>query len=177
MLSIRSNDKLKKCSMKIKFVVVICILFYGYAKAQNLSPEVFTSSGDYYTSADASLSWTIGEDLTETYVKSFAILTQGFQQPESQFIGITEKENDYEINIYPNPTKDKIFINVKNSSILRFNIKLIDLYGRLYYNKDFETDELTEQIELKNYKTGTFFIRLFDSSGKALKSTTIIKVN
>jgi hypothetical protein len=51
------------------------------ANAQSLSPTVVTTSGGYYPSNNASLSWTLGEIATETFSNGGYILTQGFQQP------------------------------------------------------------------------------------------------
>lgn len=48
--------------------------------AQSVSPEVISSSGDYYQGVNASLSWTLGEIATETFTAGDVILTQGFQQ-------------------------------------------------------------------------------------------------
>jgi hypothetical protein len=56
---------------------------------QTVSPEVVAAAGDYYESANASLSWTLGEVATETYTGTSATLTQGFQQAFSvQISGI-----------------------------------------------------------------------------------------
>jgi hypothetical protein len=57
------------------------VLLIQCISAQTLSPVVLASSGNYFESADASLSWTLGEIATETYSSGSVILTQGFQQP------------------------------------------------------------------------------------------------
>jgi hypothetical protein len=58
-------------------------LIFQCLSAQTLSPVVLASSGNYYESANVSLSWTLGEIATETYTSGNIILTQGFQQPTS----------------------------------------------------------------------------------------------
>jgi len=51
------------------------------ANAQSVSPEVIATSGDYYENANISISWSLGEVVTETFTGASIILTQGFQQP------------------------------------------------------------------------------------------------
>lgn len=176
MLSKRSKDKLKSSSMKMKFIIAICILYCGYTKAQTLSPEVFASSCDYYISAGASLSWTLGEDLSETYVQSFAILTQGFQQPENEMVSVEEMEKDILINIFPNPTKDKVNIIINGIVFEKVNIDVFDIHGRLLIQKVFSTAEVYTDVDLNKYALGTFFIRITNEKDELLKSSIIIKI-
>lgn len=65
---------------KIIFSLII-ILTPFLITAQSVSPEVISSSGDYFEGPNASLSWTLGEIATETFTSGNIILTQGFQQP------------------------------------------------------------------------------------------------
>ena len=58
----------------IAFLPLMC-------SAQTTSPEVIASSGDHFSNATGSLSWTLGETMTETFSNGGHILTQGFQQP------------------------------------------------------------------------------------------------
>ena len=163
--------------MKIRLLILFCLLFFGFAQSQTLTPEVFAVSGDYFQQTNSSLSWTIGEEISETFANTSSILTQGFQQPEPSPLSVDQIDDEFYCNIFPNPTKDMINISIKSNVIQKLNIKLMDIYGRLYYDKNFETSELTEQIELKKYRTGTFFIRISDENDKVLKSVVIIKIN
>ncbi len=61
-----------------KLMIYICII--GLCSLSINAQEIITASGDYYESSNASLSWTIGESMTETYTDGTTILTQGFQQ-------------------------------------------------------------------------------------------------
>ncbi len=54
------------------------------AEAQTLSPSVIPSAGGYFSAANGSLSWTLGETVTPTLTAGSNMLTQGFQQPEVQ---------------------------------------------------------------------------------------------
>lgn len=67
--------------MKNIIISMITLLVPILINAQSVSPEVISSSGDYFVGANGSLSWTLGEIATETFISGNIILTQGFQQP------------------------------------------------------------------------------------------------
>ncbi len=50
---------------------------------QVFSQEVIATAGGYYEGENFSVSWTLGEPVTETFTGADVILTQGFQQPYS----------------------------------------------------------------------------------------------
>ena len=63
------------------------LLITSHLFAQSIERDVVASSGDYFENANGSLSWTLGELATETYISGNAILTQGFQQPGDMLQG------------------------------------------------------------------------------------------
>lgn len=67
--------------MKSFFVLTMMISLPVFFSGQSLSPFVIASSGDYFTGAGTTLSWTLGEPVTETLSGGGIILAQGFQQP------------------------------------------------------------------------------------------------
>ncbi len=70
---------------------------------------------------------------------------------------ISESEKDFKLNIYPNPSKDKI-------TIVGNNIKEVEVYNsnnQLIYSTGF-IDGKNHEIELWQYSTGIYFVRVFD---------------
>ena len=65
----------------IILTILITTMGMGILIAQSIERDVVASSGDYFEGVDISLSWTLGEIATETYIAGNNILTQGFQQP------------------------------------------------------------------------------------------------
>ncbi|MCH8319134.1 MAG: hypothetical protein IIA88_11690, partial [Bacteroidetes bacterium] len=101
--------------MKKTLLIAIGIFSFDCIYSQSISPEVYAASGEYYTSANATLSWTIGEGVIETFTGANAILTQGFQQSLYTITSIEEvSDNNYQISVYPNPATDFININVQS---------------------------------------------------------------
>ena len=84
MRKFRTN--LKPTKMKKIIQTVFLLVVPLFLSAQSVSPDVISSSGDYFEGSNASLSWTLGEIATETLSNGSVTLTQGFQQPISVVI-------------------------------------------------------------------------------------------
>ncbi|WP_191860786.1 HYR domain-containing protein, partial [Hanstruepera ponticola] len=65
-------------------IIIIITLFTGISFGQTISRDVSPASGGVYSNSSGSLSWTLGETMTQTFQVGNTMLTQGFQQPESQ---------------------------------------------------------------------------------------------
>jgi hypothetical protein len=78
--------------MKKYFLLIQVTFFYILMNAQNISPELISSSGDYFENTNSLISFSIGEIATETFHNTFNFLSQGFQQPVS--ISITGVDLD-----------------------------------------------------------------------------------
>lgn len=93
-----------------KFFVLAFILGLSVQQlsAQAISREVVATAGEFQEEEGYVLEWTIGETVSETFVKGDEQFTQGFHQPYLYQItdipdpGLTK---DYTIDIYPNPAE------------------------------------------------------------------------
>jgi hypothetical protein len=70
--------KNKKIILAALAVVILCF--------QTNAQQVIASAGGYSVGETVSLSWTLGEPVTETFSGGGIILTQGFQQPYSFYL-------------------------------------------------------------------------------------------
>jgi hypothetical protein len=66
---------MKNIFLKI-VLMILPVTFYG----QNITSSVISSSGDYYTSGNYSLSITVGEPVTDNYTSELYKINTGFQQ-------------------------------------------------------------------------------------------------
>ena len=66
--------------MKTLLTLIFCWLSVSIIYSQSISQNVVATSGDYFENANASVSLTLGEVVTETFSTGNVILTQGFQQ-------------------------------------------------------------------------------------------------
>jgi len=69
-----------------KSVQFLAFIAFAFLSFQANSQQVIASAGGYYEGENISLSWTLGEPVTETFSGGGLILTQGFQQPYSFYI-------------------------------------------------------------------------------------------
>lgn len=67
--------------MKTQILTIVFLAGAIICFSQSIERNVVGSSGDYFEGDDISLSWTLGEIATETFISGDNILTQGFQQP------------------------------------------------------------------------------------------------
>ncbi len=161
--------------MKRVIFITISLFGFGSSYSQSLTPEVSATSGDYYIGVDATLSWTIGESVVETFSGTNAVLTQGFQQPLYLVTSVEEApDNPYQISVYPNPTTDLINISVQSVDQASFNVELINLQGKRLYHQNIDSNNNT--IDLKQYATGIYMLKIYTSDNKFLKSYRISKL-
>lgn len=161
--------------MKRILVLIIGIIWQTLVYSQNLSPDVVSSSGDYFTNANNSLSWTLGENIIETVSGPNNILTQGFQQTNYIITSINENSSDdYSIVAYPNPANELVELKANSKELANVTADLYDGNANLLYSKIFK-DHL--QIDLKNYVSGNYFIRVSDKERHLIRSFKIQKIN
>lgn len=91
--------------------------------------------------------------------------------PDTTMIGI---KNDYKestrFEIYPNPTKSKVFIRA-NNSIKSFELFLINSRGRQIYNHALFGDK--NEINVKSLERGIYFLKIIN--GREIQTFKIIK--
>ncbi|MFA4852014.1 MAG: T9SS type A sorting domain-containing protein [Bacteroidales bacterium] len=157
--------------------------------AQTLSPTVISSSGGYFTSASASLSFTVAE---MTMVQTFTspgnnILTQGFQQPEDLIISISETPTvSGDVLIYPNPTNGAFTLSYFNNGNSETTIKLYNLVGQIVLSKPIAqiTGLNTVKFDINSFSQGIYMLELtvVDAKGEkpaspAGRKTNYYKIN
>jgi len=158
---------------------IIFLIFIGFGSiavfSQSLTPEVTACAGDYFQGTSATLSWTLGEPITETLPNASNILTQGFQQSKYTIVNISEiDDSDYQITVYPNPSNDLINIEYKKEHI-DIIIELFDVQGRKLVSKEMRKNETKKQINLNSFSIANYFLRISTKDGKLLKTFKIIK--
>lgn len=159
--------------MKKAILLFSGCLFAFFINAQSLSPSVIANSGDYYSNANLSVSWTMGEPVTETFANSNNTLTQGFQQSSYSYAAIEEYEtDDFTIHLFPNPTTDIINFSIQTKSSENIIITLYDINGKELLKKQYSNAEST--LSLKQFPSNILFLKI-QSNNTLLKTYKIIK--
>ena len=150
--------------------------------AQSITPEIISTGGGDTSTANVSLSWTIGEPLSETISSTSTKITQGFHQNHLEIVSIEEhKEFGYEIKVYPNPSTD--FINVELTFIGKFSttgntefkIMLIDNLGKILMSEVIK-NKLEYMIPMQDYAAGQYILKITGTEGNLYKSVQITKL-
>jgi len=155
--------------MKTKLITLsIMLLIAGTCTGQSIARQVISTAGDYASTADASISWTIGEPVTETFTSDNYILLQGFQQGGEYIISPPEgNENglrDVQFQIYPNPMDDLLVIELKNNPNRNFTVKMFSISGKLILTKQIQPYSNLNYINLSKIQSGTYILKILDNN-------------
>jgi hypothetical protein len=138
--------------------------------------EAIPASGGDAAGSGGTASYTVGQMVYSANYGSNTSESQGVQQA---YVIIVENGVDVAKNIslqcsaYPNPTSD--FLNLKIDGTIQTNYVayLYDASGKLLFNKKIDSNETS--IPMAQYVSGTYFLKLADTSSKELKTFKIIK--
>ena len=62
----------------------------------------------------------------------------------------------FDLRIFPNPAKEKISIEIKNSILDQFRLTIIDMNGRVFYKNDLTGNSF--EIDVNDYPSGLYFV-------------------
>jgi len=139
-----------------------------------LKPDVVTTAGGFYTNSAGSLSWTLGEPVSETVSDTGNTLTQGFQQGSYSVISVVDElaQPAMEISVYPNPVSS--LLNIKSDSSDPFHSVVLDMQGNIVNEQSFEDGQ--GQIDLRKLSDAIYLLEVFDMDGSRIKVFKIQKV-
>ena len=171
--------------MKKILLILTGILFCFTGISQSVAPEVYAKSGGHYTGTNAQLSWTIGEPVIETVSNTNNIITQGFHQTSYDITSIKENPDlGYNISVFPNPVSNTLQINISgdvdNSNL---KIELMDITGKILIIERWFSPPFggagggLYQLNMKEYATGNYFLRITNEKEQLINSYKIQKVN
>jgi hypothetical protein len=138
------------------FITVVLLSFSLY------SQEVIATQGGVQSNTNASLEYTIGEVVIQTQSSINNDLTQGFHQTTLVVTPIDNPFPEIEVNIYPNPMTEQLFIKTNAYKNLTFSI--YDEKGRIVIEEILES-ELT-QVQVDFLANGQYFLVLKNDSQK-----------
>ena len=123
--------QLKFIMMAAGFLVVMSV------HSQEMPRKVFAAGGGQGSSGNTELSWTIGQSgLVGTFVKPSLVLNTGFQQFDNLLVSVDDVLSSLHFKLYPNPFRDRFYLDIQASEQIDVNIQLFDNYGRLLIDKD-----------------------------------------
>ena len=144
------------------FIIPMCSLILTFTcHAQ----DIIAVAGDYSSNSVASLSWTLGEPIVETYSNSSFSLTQGFQQSRYTITGSVKVYKPSEnIIVFPNPLSTSATITIEGGiKIHNANFVLYDLLGKEVKSLT-GISENTITIERGGLSAGVYLYKLMNQT-------------
>lgn len=154
-----------KNSLLISFI--FCLSFSGFSQYQ--VHQLISSSGGFYENTDFSVSWSVGEIVTETLSNENTILTQGFQQSFSDPVSIKDDKNNIDgsyLKIYPNPAHNFLTIRIKTAEGENYpnQYQLYNSSGKRIHSSEIEFPETI--IDVQTYMSGIYILKLYNSESQ-----------
>ena len=153
--------------------LIVNILFTFSLYSQNLDHFVIGTDGGYAGNNQFSLSYTIGEIVTElgNDTVNNIDLTQGFQQA---YISIVSTENhiaDIDISVFPNPAVNYLNVNISDLSKVK-TYAMYDMSGKLLLQKEIISNQF--EISFSNLSSGNYLL-IFQNEQQKLKTLKVQK--
>jgi Secretion system C-terminal sorting domain len=169
-----------KCILPILLCLPVSILF-----SQASDQYIIATQGGFTEGKSMSMSWTIGDLVTETASMKEAKITQGFQQP---FISVKEINSDnqadvtvdgtnskkFNAEVYPNPFGTDITIKIDNAD-QDYYLDIIDAAGNLISRNKSRSPK--EVINLFDLPAAQYLLRISTLATQQSKVFQIIKSN
>jgi len=164
--------------MKKRLILGLLFIWYFQAYSQSNDYNVIPSSGNYFMSTNYSLSWTLGECITETFQTTEIILTQGFQQSLFLITSLNEfTVEGFSVKVYPNPFTDLINIFTTYTAVpdKSIRIELFDAHGKILFVNKFTSNII--QIDMSEYSGGLYLLKVINEENKIHRNFKIQKIN
>jgi hypothetical protein len=139
--------------------------------------QLVCTGGDFFQTSQFSISWSLGEPITETFSNNNIVLTQGFQQGLMDDVGITDdsRKDLMEIDVYPNPTDGMVNVCITNSQLINpemnLNYSIYNLQGQLMRKGVINSSG--GQIDFLAFKQAAYLLWI-SSEKQELKKYTIV---
>ncbi|PIP54266.1 MAG: hypothetical protein COX07_06245, partial [Bacteroidetes bacterium CG23_combo_of_CG06-09_8_20_14_all_32_9] len=90
-------------------------------------------------------------------------------------IGVEEIDMDSQVVVYPNPSSDKINIELFDVITNIFDCKIYDITGRSLYAEPLEINTNHYEIDLSRFNNGIYLLEITVNNQKIIKKISVIK--
>ncbi len=155
--------------MKTKQIILFSTITFFSINV--FSQQVIATAGDHMSNSNGSMSWTLGEVITETFTNSTSQLTQGFHQPSLKVVSLVP-DNLISITAFPNPTAEILYLQINEESLSDFLYEMYDVNGKQVMNG--KIIKSTTEITFINQAPAMYFIKVLKEN-RCVKNIKIIK--
>ena len=121
--------------------------------------NIGTTGGDF-SNSEGSISYTIGQTMTNYLENVPQAINEGVQQPYEYFsLATSDIAQTLPIEFFPNPTTGIVFL--KGEQLIGAEIQLIDVNGKLIEIRTM--DEMQTSFDLSQLPTGVYTLQVLNS--------------
>ena len=136
-----------------KFLLFSCLLLSicAFSKAQFYERYLISPAGDYYEMSNVQMTWVLGDLVTGAYDIGQLIVPYGVDVPH--YVDVTSN-----VSLFPNPTSDKVYLQMNMDNIDNCLYYLYDILGREIQNSmitSFKTE-----LNLESFEPGIYILRI-----------------
>ncbi|OFX26724.1 MAG: hypothetical protein A2033_08935 [Bacteroidetes bacterium GWA2_31_9] len=161
---------------KLYFKILVLVLLINSSLILCIyAQETVATAGADISGTDGTISFTVGQIANKTIIGSNGYISEGVHQPiEISTISKLTKEDksDYEINVYPNPTNEFVFVKINNKKSEQLNYQLFDINNKLIESNN--VSDIETKISLIERKASTYFLKISNQANE-IQTFKIIK--
>lgn len=162
-----NGESLSIMKTLITTLLTMALSFTAYAQ------QVTASAGAEHKNANGSVTFTLGELVIAALQGGGTQLTQGFHQNNIQVTVTAVFDPIFSsVKVFPNPTAERVFIHLGNSSLNGSTYRLHDLNGRQLSAGNIRGKQAT--IEVASYVPGIYVLTILKDE-KTMITYQIIK--
>ncbi len=141
---------------KLLLIAATWAIFIG-VDAQSTSPQVIGNAGMHSTIANAQVSWTVGELVTETLFSASNMATQGFHQTMLTVVAIDAAVPDFQVDVFPNPASTEL--NIRFVKATTATLQLVDMHGNVVMEAN-QNDAAFRSLNVMKVSQGAYILRI-----------------
>lgn len=155
--------------MKLLSLTSALFLLSLCAFTQSITPSVINSTGGSGVAGAYTIEWNVGESMMSTQTNGF-IVTNGQLQPVDGIISVQELTTSWNVEVYPNPTRDEFLITAPQAGI--FEATLFDLAGKLISKQLLMTNN---RMDVRSLAAGSYYLQVRNTTTQEFKTIKLIK--
>lgn len=160
-----------------RHTLVLVLFLSGTALSGIRAQHAVLSSGGDVAASRGSVSYSVGQVVYITQSGQSGVINAGVQQP-LKIIMVSNEEplSDVTIGIYPNPTKDKLILELSGEHLAfgQHSFALYDLYGKLLLQE--RVMGRSVDVPLNAYAHGMYLLKV-SHNNDVIKTFKVIKTN
>lgn len=154
---------------KVRSPLVLALITSGLSAAQ--AQQLTATAGSHAIVGDLSVAWSIGEPITTTGSGANAIATQGFHQPQIDFITvIVPIHSNADWQLFPNPTRGAL--QLYTSSPEADHADVLNALGQRVVT--WSIHAMRGAWDVEALASGSYRLHIFDRYGAALQTLSFI---